>query len=118
MTVVATRHSGIPELVIHGESGLLAAEADADGLARAMVRLSGDAALRDRLGRNARAAVGAGFDLRKLNVRLLRLFEELSIDAGHLVLEATGVYDAFARPPDIPTGGGHASPGGRFNGGG
>lgn len=77
MPVVSTRHSGIPELVTDGESGLLAEERDVEALAAALVRLYGDADLRVSLGQHARAAVAEGFDLRALNARLHAIFEGL-----------------------------------------
>ena len=52
--VVSTRHSGIPELVIDGQTGHLTAERDAEGLAVAIERLT-----RDRAQRRAARAGGA-----------------------------------------------------------
>jgi colanic acid/amylovoran biosynthesis glycosyltransferase len=54
--VVATRVSGIPELVVDGETGLLVAPDDAAALAEALARL-----LRDQ--DMARRLAGAGRDL-------------------------------------------------------
>ncbi|MEK7859329.1 MAG: glycosyltransferase family 4 protein [Elusimicrobiota bacterium] len=51
--VVATRTGGVPEMVRHGKDGLLVAPGDVDGLARRLLQLSGDSALRRRLGRQA-----------------------------------------------------------------
>lgn len=48
--VVATRVGGVPEAVIHRETGLLTAPRDADALANALTLLMGDPALRDQLG--------------------------------------------------------------------
>ena len=39
MAVVSTRHAGIPEAVIEGESGLLVAEGDAAGMAEAFLKV-------------------------------------------------------------------------------
>jgi len=39
LPVVATRHSGIPEAVLDGETGLLVAEQDVDGMAAAIIGL-------------------------------------------------------------------------------
>ena len=50
LPVVATRHAGIPEAVADGESGLLSAEGDTQGMAQNLVRLARDAALRRGLG--------------------------------------------------------------------
>jgi glycosyltransferase involved in cell wall biosynthesis len=52
--VVATRVGGTPELVVHDKTGLLVERADPGGLARAIGRLLGDAALRTALGAAAR----------------------------------------------------------------
>ena len=60
---VSTRHSGIPEAVVHGETGLLGAEGDRAALADGLRLLLTDDALRDRLGRRARADVLDRFDV-------------------------------------------------------
>lgn len=78
LAVVSTRHSGIPELVEDGRSGLLAEERDVDGLAQALVRLDRDPALYDSLRIAARKAVAEEFDVRKLNVRLVDICRGLS----------------------------------------
>lgn len=81
MPVISSRHSGIPELVQDGVSGLLMEERDVEGLAAGLVRLWEDAELRDRLGRDARSAVAAGFDVRALNTRLQSIFDGLLLNA-------------------------------------
>jgi glycosyltransferase involved in cell wall biosynthesis len=55
--VVATRVSGIPELVVDGETGLLVAPDDAAALAEALARLLGDQDLARRLARAGRDLV-------------------------------------------------------------
>ena len=52
--VVSTYHSGIPEAVTHGETGLLVAEGDRVALAESIRRLLADDVLRARLGDQAR----------------------------------------------------------------
>lgn len=52
--MVSTRHSGIPEIVVDEETGLLVDEGDAAGMGHAVARLAQDAALAGRLGRTAR----------------------------------------------------------------
>ncbi|HJQ15609.1 MAG TPA: glycosyltransferase [Allosphingosinicella sp.] len=61
--VISTRHSGIPELIEHGVSGLLVDERDARQLAEAMARLIEDPDLRTRLALGGRSKVEEGFDL-------------------------------------------------------
>jgi len=59
--VVAAASAGPRELIVDGESGLLAPVEDAAALAAAMARLSADPALRARLAANGRAAYEAQF---------------------------------------------------------
>ncbi len=55
LPVVATRHSGIPEQVVDGETGLLVAEGDVAGMGAAIARLLADPALAARMGEAGRA---------------------------------------------------------------
>ena len=50
LPVVATRHAGIPEVVLEGETGLLVDEGDLDGMAAAMRRLVLEPSLAGQLG--------------------------------------------------------------------
>lgn len=72
--VVATRLSGIPELVIEGETGLLVPEHDPHGLADALERLARDPALRARLARAGSELVAREFDVDQSAARLAALF--------------------------------------------
>ncbi len=74
---VATRHSGIPEAVRHGETGLLGAERDRAALAANLRALLSDDALRERLGRQAQLHVAAEFDLARQSRRLEELYDSL-----------------------------------------
>lgn len=78
LPVVATRHSGIPEAVSDGETGLLSAEGDRTALAASISRLLADAPLRERLGRQGRALVEARFDLAAQTRRLEQLYDEVA----------------------------------------
>jgi colanic acid/amylovoran biosynthesis glycosyltransferase len=60
---VSTVHSGIPEAVVHGETGLLCAEGDRAALAANIRRLLDDDDLRLRLSEQARVHAGRHFDL-------------------------------------------------------
>jgi len=57
LAVVVSAVGDIPDLVAHGEAGVLCAPGDAPDLARALADLRRDPALRQRLGRAARARV-------------------------------------------------------------
>ena len=72
------QHSGIPEAVVDGETGLLSAEGDRVGLAANLSRLLGDERLRDRLGQQARALMTARFDLTKQTARLEDIYDEVA----------------------------------------
>jgi colanic acid/amylovoran biosynthesis glycosyltransferase len=77
LPVVATWHSGIPELVEDGVSGLLAPEHDVGALARHLAALADDPALLPRMGKAGRAAVEKGFDQESLDRALWGFYEEL-----------------------------------------
>ncbi len=55
LPIVATRVGGVPDMIAHGESGLLT-EVNMDAVAEACFDLLADEALREKLGRNAKAA--------------------------------------------------------------
>lgn len=72
LPAIGSRHGGIPELVGHGENGLLVDERDAGGLAEALGRFA-DPALRARFGEAARRRVEREFDGRIQSGALARL---------------------------------------------
>jgi N-acetyl-alpha-D-glucosaminyl L-malate synthase BshA len=61
--VIASRVGGVPEVVIDGETGLLAPVGDVAAMAAHVVRLLGDAPLRARLGQAARKRAETVFPL-------------------------------------------------------
>jgi len=71
LPVVASRLSGIPEIVRDGENGKLFPAGDATALADALGELAADPALRQRLGRAARATVLREFDVEANAAQLL-----------------------------------------------
>lgn len=68
--------NGIPELIRHGEDGLLCAPGDAQALARAIAALLDDPALRERLGQAGKRRVQAEYSLEDNVAALSRLFHE------------------------------------------
>lgn len=68
--VVSTRHSGIPEAVADGVTGVLVEPGDPRALADALGRLLDDAQLGDEMGRRGRERVAQMFDI-ETNVRML-----------------------------------------------
>ena len=75
MTVISTRHSGIPEAVEHGVSGLLVEERDVEAMADAMGRAANDAALCARLGTSAHAKAKELYSWPAERARLLAALE-------------------------------------------
>jgi glycosyltransferase involved in cell wall biosynthesis len=71
---VATWIAGIPELIRDGIDGLLIPPADEQALARAILRLKTEPALRLRLGQEARRRVLDQYDLTRNGERLVELF--------------------------------------------
>jgi len=61
MPVVATRIGGVPDLVTHGETGLLVPAEDPTSLRAALQRLMEDPALRKRMGDAGRRRIGAHY---------------------------------------------------------
>lgn len=76
--VVSTRHSGIPEAVVDGETGLLGEEGDVDALAENLRRLLTDPALRATMGRAARSHIERNFNLATQSARLEDLYDEVA----------------------------------------
>ena len=70
LPVVSTRHSGIKEAVIDGETGFLTDEYDIEGTARNMIDLAASPELAFKLGRAARAHMIRNYDI-NLRIALL-----------------------------------------------
>jgi glycosyltransferase involved in cell wall biosynthesis len=75
--VVSTRGGGIPEVVLDGESGLLAERGDVGELAAAILRLLGDPELRRRLAAAGRARVEEFFTWDRIAADLAREYQRL-----------------------------------------
>jgi glycosyltransferase involved in cell wall biosynthesis len=63
--VIATRHAGIPDVVVHGETGFLVDELDIDGMAFYMAKLVEDPELTISLGSKGRSRIRNNFTMRK-----------------------------------------------------
>ncbi|MCC7127178.1 MAG: glycosyltransferase [Acidobacteria bacterium] len=83
LPVVGTRAGGIPEAVVHEETGLLVPPADAEALAAAMVRVLTDAALRQRFGAAGRTRVADHFDVAALVEGTLAVYASESMPKGN-----------------------------------
>jgi glycosyltransferase involved in cell wall biosynthesis len=74
LACVATRVSAIPELVLHGETGLLVPAEDAGALTRAIDALIRDPGQRDALGRAGERRVRRDFGMESGVAQLLERF--------------------------------------------
>jgi len=78
LPTVATRISGIPELIDHERSGLLTPPGDAVALADALQRLRNDPKLRQRLGKAGRETVVNEFNINRSAEQMAMLLLERS----------------------------------------
>jgi glycosyltransferase involved in cell wall biosynthesis len=106
--VVSTRLAGIPESVVHGETGLLVSPGDTMALAEALGRLIQDPELRLRYGRAGRARIEQHFRIEQTVAPLIELLEKTSVatsranqrPASHSEA-ATGIAYLIDRWPDV-----------------
>jgi glycosyltransferase involved in cell wall biosynthesis len=77
VAIVAARAGGIPEVVRHGESGLLVEPGDAGALAGAILALLQDPERRQALGRGGRALVERCFSLESMVAGNLAVYRVL-----------------------------------------
>ena len=78
LPVVATRHSGIPEIVRDGESGFLVEERNVGELADRLAQLAGSPPLRKTMGTAGKAVVAEKHVIRKLNATLLEIYRGIA----------------------------------------
>ncbi|MEM9977890.1 MAG: glycosyltransferase, partial [Cyanobacteria bacterium P01_D01_bin.2] len=77
LPVVSFATGGIPEAVIHGETGLLSPAKDTAQLSRDLLRLLQDGDLRRRFARAGQAHVAKNFDLQKNTPLLEALYDDV-----------------------------------------
>jgi len=75
--VVATRVGGIPEIVKHGENGLLVRPKDIEGLSKAILTLLEDPDLREEMGKKARRRAVKEFDWDIKADEVIRVYKEV-----------------------------------------
>jgi glycosyltransferase involved in cell wall biosynthesis len=76
--IVASRVGGIPEVVVHDETGLLVAPREPEALARAIERVLRDHGLADRLARAGRTRVEQRFTAQRMVADTLGVYEQLA----------------------------------------
>jgi glycosyltransferase involved in cell wall biosynthesis len=77
LPVVATRHAGIPDVVVDGETGFLVDERDTDAMAARMISLLHEAELARRLGEAARRRTQSRFSTQQSDGRLWAVIQSL-----------------------------------------
>jgi glycosyltransferase involved in cell wall biosynthesis len=80
--VVATRVGGIPEVITHGETGLLAEPADALSLAKFIQQLVEDKSMAARIGKAGRTRVEEEFNARTMAEKTIGLYKKVLGNVG------------------------------------
>jgi len=75
LPVIATRHAGIPDVVIEGRTGFLVDEGDVKRMAEGIARVAEDSPLATALGAAGRSRVLEGFTMERSIDRLWRIIE-------------------------------------------
>jgi phenylacetate-CoA ligase len=88
LPVVATAVGGTPEIVEGGRTGVLVPPGEAEPLAEAIVRLSGDPELGARMGRAGRRRVESEFDVRSMVWRYETMLRAASAGEGGRMMGA------------------------------
>jgi len=105
LPVVSTRHAGIPDVVLDGETGFLVEEQDFSGMAERMLRFAVDPALAGKMGEAARRWIESEFSMAKRVGNLWRIIEScLSEPVGAKVSEPrveTGVPGPSSRQSSV-----------------
>ncbi len=76
LPVIATNHGALPEGIVVGESGFLVPERDDEALVDRLSHLIEHPEIWPLMGRKGRAFVERHYDVRKLNVELVKIYSE------------------------------------------
>jgi glycosyltransferase involved in cell wall biosynthesis len=79
LPVVATKVGGIPEVVIHRETGLLVPPRNSSALAKAILKLYDDRELTSRLGQRGHEVVHQKFSAEAMAEKIVLLYEDLGL---------------------------------------
>lgn len=77
LPVLSTRHSGIPELIQNGHSGILVEEKNHQQLAEAIIHLSRNPETRNQLASNGRRTIEQKFNANTQNSELITMYKQL-----------------------------------------
>lgn len=76
LPIISTRHAGIKEAVVHGETGFLVEEGDWKSMGKYMIQLAQDPLLCGKMGRNARKHMEENYEMDKLLHTLKEILEK------------------------------------------
>lgn len=82
LPVVATRTGGIPEVVIHRETGLLVPPRSPQALAKAIMKLYNDREMALRLGKRGYEIVQQEYSVESMADKMIHLYERLAAEKG------------------------------------
>ena len=94
--VIGTAAGGMPEYILHGETGLLIPAQDPGALVSAILKLAGDPVLRNHMGQAARRRMVECFDYRCI-ARSMADYYRVAIAADHPA--GSSGADVFNHPP-------------------
>lgn len=75
LPVISTKHAGIPDVIVDGETGFLVDEHDVDGMSEAMLKILADRVLANQMGKAGKQRVRNNFSMAKY---ISKLSEEIS----------------------------------------
>lgn len=76
LPIISTRHAGIKDAVIHGETGYLVEEGDWESMAEYMIKLIKDPELAGRMGKSARKHIEDNYEMSKRVQTLKEILEK------------------------------------------
>jgi glycosyltransferase involved in cell wall biosynthesis len=82
LPVVSTRHAGIPDVVLDGQTGFLVEERDVEAMAERMLRLAQAPVLAANMGRAAQQRIRTDFTIERSHSRLWSIIEPHLLAAG------------------------------------
>jgi colanic acid/amylovoran biosynthesis glycosyltransferase len=85
LPIISTYHTGIPEVVFEGKSGFLVPEKDVNALTEKLEYLIEHPELWPKMGKYGRKYVEEKYDIKKLNQRLVKIYNALLNDDEHML---------------------------------
>lgn len=76
LAIVSTKHAGIKEAVINGETGYLVEENDIEGMANFMIKIAGDVSLAVSLGGKEAAYIRENYEIKDRIITLTSLIQQ------------------------------------------